>query len=140
MPVTYNVLKSLILSGGGVESITITAAGTSYETVPTVTISGGGGSGATAVAVLGTGGSANTVVGITITNTGSNYTSVPTVAISGGGGSGATGTAVLNDLVSRVNVALADGYVPVGQVIIQKVDGRVLYFQTATKTADLVES
>lgn len=134
MSVTYNVLKSLILSGGGVESITITNAGSGYETVPTVTISGGGGSGATAVAVLGTGGSANTVVGITITDTGSSYETVPTVAFSGGGGIDAAGTAVLNDLVSRMNVATADGYLPVGQVTIQRVNGRVQYFQSATKT------
>ena len=134
MTVTYNVLKSPILSAGGVESITVTNAGSSYETVPTVAITGGGGSGATAVAVLGTGGAADTVASITITNAGSGYTSVPTVAFSGGGGSGAAGTAVLNDLVSRTNVALGGGYVPVGPVVIEKIEGRIQYFQTLTLT------
>lgn len=133
MAVTYNVLKSPILSAGGVESITITNAGSSYETVPTVAITGGGGSGATAVAVLGTGGAAATVASITITNAGSGYTSVPTVTITGDGAN-AAGTAVLNDLVARTNVALAGGYVPVGPVVIEKIEGRIQYFQTLTLT------
>lgn len=74
-----------------VGAITVTAGGTGYSSVPTVTISGGGGSGATATAVV----TAQVVTAITINDRGSGYTSAPTVTITGGGGSGATATAVL---------------------------------------------
>ena len=74
-----------------VGSVTITAGGSSYSSVPTVAFSGGGGSGATGTAVV----ASNAVASVTITAIGSGYTSVPTVAFSGGGGTGAAGTAVL---------------------------------------------
>lgn len=122
----YNVIKSDILAGGGVESITVTAGGSAYVQASTVVaITGGGGSGATAEAVV-TGG---VVTGITITNRGSGYTTVPTVAITGVG-TGATGVAVVNDLVSRVRVAVTGGASLQGHVVAQRVNGRVLYFQT----------
>ena len=73
-----------------VPSISVTAGGSSYGSVPAVEISGGGGFGATAVATIN---GSNQVSGITITNPGRGYTSTPTVTISGGGGSGATATA-----------------------------------------------
>ena len=74
-----------------VASVTITAGGSSYTSVPTVTFSGGGGSGATGTAVV----ASNAVTSITITNAGTSYTSAPTVTFIGGGGTGAVGTAVL---------------------------------------------
>ena len=74
-----------------VGSVTITAGGSSYTSVPTVTFSGGGGSGATGTAVV----SSNAVASITITNKGTGYSSAPTVTFIGGGGTGAVGTAVL---------------------------------------------
>jgi len=74
-----------------VGSVTITAGGSSYTSVPTVTFSGGGGSGATGTAVV----ASNAVTSITITNAGTSYTSAPTVTFIGGGGTGAVGTAVL---------------------------------------------
>ena len=73
-----------------VPSISVTAGGSSYGSVPAVEISGGGGFGATAVATIN---GSNQVSGITVTNPGRGYTSTPTVTISGGGGSGATATA-----------------------------------------------
>ena len=73
-----------------VPSISVTAAGSNYGSVPAVEISGGGGFGATAVATIN---GSNQVSGITITNPGRGYTSTPTVTISGGGGSGATADA-----------------------------------------------
>ena len=66
-----------------VSSITITAGGTGYNNIPTVTISGGGGTGATATATVFSG----AITTITITNIGSGYTSTPTVTITGDGSS-----------------------------------------------------
>jgi hypothetical protein len=60
-----------------VSSITVTAAGSGYASVPAVTISGGAGSGATATAVLTNG----SVTSITVNNGGSGYTTDPTVTI-----------------------------------------------------------
>lgn len=89
-----------ILSGNIVKSIVITAQGTGYTTVPSVTITGGGGSGATATAII----SGGKVTGITITSkgtlaVGSYYTSAPIVSISGGGGTGAVATATITSSV-----------------------------------------
>lgn len=126
----YNVIKSNILSGGGVESVTVSAGGSGYTSAPTVTITGGGGSGATATATV----SGGAVTAITVTNQGSGYTSVPTVNITGAG-TGATGVAVLNDLVSKVRVALAAGGVEAqGAVVIERVNGKVVYHQTIIDT------
>jgi hypothetical protein len=72
-----------------ISSIAVTAGGSAYSTVPTVSITGGGGYGATAQATI----SAGAVTAITILNPGRGYTSNPTVTISGGGGSSATATA-----------------------------------------------
>lgn len=75
----------------GITSATVTAPGTGYTSVPTVTFSAGGGTGATGVAVLDKG--INT---ITIGAGGTGYTSAPTVGFSGDTGNGdATATAVL---------------------------------------------
>jgi hypothetical protein len=70
-------------------SVTVTAGGTGYTSVPTVVFTGGGGSGAAGTAVL----TAQVVTSVTITNAGTGYTSNPTVSFTGGGGSGATATA-----------------------------------------------
>lgn len=85
-----------ILNGNIVKTVVVTAQGTGYTTVPTVTIAGGGGSGSTATAVI----SGGKVTGIILTSrgtlaTGSYFTSAPTVTISGGGGTGATATATI---------------------------------------------
>ncbi len=72
-----------------ISSITVTAGGSGYTSVPTVLFSGGGGSGATATAVVTQG----IVTGITLTNAGANYSTLPAVTLSGGGGSGATAEA-----------------------------------------------
>lgn len=74
-----------------VVKIAVSAAGTGYTSVPTVTITGGAGSGATATAVLST----TTVGYVYITNPGTGYTSAPTIGFTGGGGSSATATATV---------------------------------------------
>ncbi len=71
--------------------VAVTAAGTGYATVPTVTFTGGAGSGAAAFATV----SGGLVTGVYLTNSGTGYTSAPTVGFTGGGGSGATATASL---------------------------------------------
>ena len=79
-----------------VSSITVTAGGSGYFNVPTITISGGNGTGATATATV----SSGIITGYTITNKGTGYTSVPTVTItphaSDTTATGATATAVLD--------------------------------------------
>jgi len=60
-----------------VSSITLTAGGTGYNNVPTISIEGGGGTGATATATVYSG----QVKTITITNSGSGFTSTPTITI-----------------------------------------------------------
>lgn len=67
-----------VLSGDGVASVALTAAGSGYEIAPAVSFQGGGGSGARAFATVGAGG---TVTGIKVTSPGSGYTSAPTVKI-----------------------------------------------------------
>jgi len=79
-----------------VSSITITAGGTGYNNIPTVTISGGGGTGAEATATVYSG----AITTITVTNIGSGYTSTPTVTITPNTldttATGATAAAVLD--------------------------------------------
>lgn len=99
MSILANYALQVHINIGRVETITVTDGGESYETVPTVTISGGGGSGATAVAVLN---DDDEVESINVTAPGSGYTSVPTVTITGGGGSGATATASTWTLVGNL--------------------------------------
>ncbi len=76
-----------------VASTTVTAGGSNYSSVPTVTFSAppAGGVTATGTATV----SSQAVTAITITNPGNGYTSAPTITISGGGGSGATATSTL---------------------------------------------
>ncbi len=71
---------SASVSGGAVTGISVTRAGRSYATAPTVTLAGGGGSGATATATIDATGS---VTAITVTAGGSGYTSAPSVLITG---------------------------------------------------------
>ncbi|MNQ82950.1 SusD family protein [compost metagenome] len=82
----------------GIKAITITAAGTGYTSVPTISFVGTGTETATAKATIST--SARTVTGIALDrdatgvkffNEGS-YSTVPTVVITGGGGTGARAT------------------------------------------------
>lgn len=75
-----------------VESITITNAGSGYNSAnpPAITISGGGGTGATATCTVVSG----EIATVTVTNIGNGYTSTPTVTVAGSGG--AILTAVLN--------------------------------------------
>lgn len=91
---------------GRVTSVTVTAGGSGYTTVPTVTPTGGGGTGATFVAVVNGG----VVVQVLVTNNGSGYTSAPTLAFTGGGGAGAAATAVINQLNDRQFIAMLKLY------------------------------
>jgi hypothetical protein len=70
----------------------IISGGTSYTSVPTITISGGGGTGAVFTAAIFDG----QIVDVDLVSRGSGYTSTPTVAVTGGGGTGANLRAVLN--------------------------------------------
>jgi len=79
--------------GSKVDDINVSAGGTGYTSVPTVTFTGGGGSGATATAVL----TSEVVTSVTVTAVGSGYTSAPTIGFTGGGGSGAAATASMKE-------------------------------------------
>ena len=89
---------------GIVSDISITGAGSSYTSVPTISFSGGGGAGATATAEVKSG----KITKITITNAGYGYTSTPTIALSGGGGSGAALTATVTNKGNAITSALLD--------------------------------
>ena len=77
---------------GEVDSITITAGGTGYTSVPTVVIQGDGDGLAAGTATI----SGGAVTGVTITASGSGY-SFAFISFSGGGGSGAAGSVNLGD-------------------------------------------
>jgi len=81
---------------GEITSINMTNQGSGYTAVPLVSFTSSTGSGATALAVLGTGASANKVIGITLTNPGSGYQTPPTVNITGGNGVGALAVATID--------------------------------------------
>lgn len=86
---------SFVATSGPVTSITVTAGGSGYTSVPTVTIyakGAGSGSGASATAVLGTGPDADKVVSISVDAHGASYTGADSVTITGGGGKDATAT------------------------------------------------
>lgn len=74
---------------GTLATITVTAGGSGYTSVPAIGFSGGGGSNATATATI-LGGA---VSAITITAVGSGFTASPTVTFTGGGGTGSTASA-----------------------------------------------
>ena len=87
-----------------VYGITVTAGGSGYTSVPTVTISGGGGSGASASVSVYNG----SVNAINLLSGGGGYTSAPTVTISGTAGSGATATASIGPVAPFNHNALAN--------------------------------
>ena len=73
---------------GRVGSVTVTSAGSSYTSAPSIAFSSGG---ATASATIKDG----QVNSILLTEGGGNYATAPTITFSGGGGSGAAATANL---------------------------------------------
>jgi hypothetical protein len=78
-----------VRQGGVSPNITLTAAGSGYTSVPSVSITGGTGTGATAVATIGT----PQVLAVNVINGGSQYGPAPVVVFTGGGGTGAVATA-----------------------------------------------
>ena len=90
---TTNTTRS---PNGEVTKVTMTATGSGYTSVPTVSFTSSTGVGATATAVRGTGSNANKIVSITVTNPGSGYQTAPIVSIIGGSGAGAVATASID--------------------------------------------
>jgi hypothetical protein len=88
---------------GEVTKITMTATGSGYTTVPTVSFVSASGINAAATAVRGTGANANKIVSITVTNPGSGYQTAPAITISGGGGAGALATASIDINIDSPN-------------------------------------
>ncbi len=67
------------ISGGQVDTITVTNEGAGYVTAPDITLVGGGGTGATAQAIMQNG----VITAINILTRGEGYTTAPTVQIEG---------------------------------------------------------
>ena len=84
------------ITANAVSYITITEAGTGYNTSPTISFVGGGGSGANAVAGITT--FTQGTVSVVITNGGTGYTNASnlSVTISGGGGTNATAQGIVS--------------------------------------------
>jgi hypothetical protein len=97
---TTNTTRS---PAGEVTSITMTATGSGYTSVPTVSFTSASGINAAATAVRGTGANANKIVSITVTNPGSGYQTAPAITISGGGGAGALATASIDINIDSPN-------------------------------------
>jgi hypothetical protein len=72
--------------------LNIVSGGSSYTSLPTITITGGGGTGASFTPVVFDG----QIIDVDLVSKGSGYTSIPTVTVTGGGGTGADLRAVLN--------------------------------------------
>jgi hypothetical protein len=119
-----------VLIGGPIATLTVTAGGANYATVPTVTISDPQeptGIPATATATL----TADAVTAITITNAGTGYTAAPTVTITGGSGSGATATGA----VGAANSVLGYSFDPSTENIVVYRNGLLLHDTTTASTA-----
>ena len=119
-----------VLIGGPIATLTVTAGGANYATVPTVTISDPQeptGTTATATATL----TADAVTAITITDAGSGYTAAPTVTITGGSGSGATATGE----VGAANSVLGYSFDPSTENIVVYRNGLLLHDTTTASTA-----
>ena len=94
--------NAVATSTGGVVSIAVTAAGTSYATAPTISIAAPnitGGIQATATATV----VAGQVTAITVVTAGTGYTSAPALSFSGGGGSGLAATATVTTAGIKIN-------------------------------------
>jgi len=119
-----------VLIGGPIATLTVTAGGASYATIPTVTISDPQettGTTATATATL----TSDAVTAITITNAGSGYTAAPTVTITGGSGSGATATGT----VGAANSVIGYSFDPSTENIVVYRNGLLLHDTTTANTA-----
>ena len=90
-----NELRAGGALSGRLESIAVTNGGSSYSSVPAVTIeapTGAGGVQATATAIV----EGQVITGVTITNPGAGYETAPAIGFTGGGGgSGGAATATL---------------------------------------------
>jgi autotransporter-associated beta strand protein len=71
----------LPVSGSGVTSVAVSAAGSGYAAPPGIAFSGGGGSGATGYATISA--TSGAVTGVVVTNPGTGYSSAPTVTMTG---------------------------------------------------------
>jgi hypothetical protein len=80
---TNNIVQIDVSNGEVSATFTLTSAGGSYSSPPTVTLTGGGGTGATAHAVMTPDGSA--VESVVLDTPGSGYIGAPAVTFSGGG-------------------------------------------------------
>ena len=120
-----------MLVGGPLASLSVTAAGSNYATVPTVTVAAPQevtGVTATATATISAGGE---VTAITLVSAGSGYTAAPVVTITGGSGSDATATGVVGGAVS----VLGYSFDPSTEDIVVYRNGLLLHETTTANTA-----
>lgn len=90
---------NLAITNGAIPSTTVNVHGSAYASAPSVAYGAGCTTTPVGTAVLGSGGTAGTVVSITQSTPGAGCSAVPSVTLSGGGGSGATATANFTPVV-----------------------------------------
>jgi hypothetical protein len=134
---TGNGAAATAVLGFGVDEITVTEGGESYETPPTVVITGDG-TGAAATAVL----TGDVVTSVTVDTAGSGYTSAPVITFEDGGGTGAAATATLLTSGTVVSITVdegGEGYASAPTVVFTG-GGGTGAAATATLAADAVAS
>lgn len=106
---TSLTLTSGSFANSSIATTTVTFGGSGYTSAPTVAYGAGCSTTPVGTAVLGSGGTAGTVVSITQNTKGAGCSAIPTVTLSGGGGSGATASSnltpgsPLNRLITTVS-------------------------------------
>src|SRR5437879_8277 len=113
-----------------VAALTITSAGASFTSAPTIAFSGGGGTGATATAAITSG----TVSGLTITANGSGFTAAPTVTISGGGGTTASATASIMTALDVLSISAnyQNSWITLAYTYFSEFQAKARYYRSIT--------
>jgi len=124
------------LTGGIVESVTVTNGGSKYSIPPTISFTGGAGTGAAAIAIVAGG----VITAINITDVGHGYTGNPTVVITNATGdttgSGATATAAYT-ASATLQAYLTDEFYPNGQNSWTRFSGYVQKYDSAGEFSTL---
>jgi hypothetical protein len=86
-----------------VTTVTITSQGSGYTSAPAVSFTSSSGFGATAVAILGSGASADKVVSVEVTDGGTGYQTPPAISFTGVASAAAIATATIEVDIDQVD-------------------------------------